>query len=302
MLVALIIVGAYLALLAIVAWKSVAPFRVPIFITPAQLGLPQESIEFGTSDGKELRGWLMPRDDPTAVAIFVHGYMMNRSELVAVAAMCWAKGCACLLFDLRGHGTSGGKKTGFGYWEREDVRAAVESMRARFPDVPVLIVGSSMGGAAAAFAVAEDRGLADALVLDSAYTRLDWAALGWWRFLGGKALMVVCAPTLLFSRIFLGFRLRDADVAAALERAAKPTLILHGRADRLALPFEAERNYASCNGPSRLVWFDGCNHSGGRYFRTDEYNAALFEWLAERGLVEDGTLLPVGNSAGVGMP
>lgn len=286
---------AYLALMWLVAWKSAAPVRVPLFFAPGQIGLPQEAVEFTARDGCRLSGWWMDRGDARTIGVFIHGYMMNRSELASMAAMLWQRGAACLLFDTRAHGSSGGRLTGFGYTERLDVQAAVEFARSRCPGARVLLFGSSMGGAAAAFAVAEDSGLADALVLDSAYSRLDRAALGWWRFLGGKPLMVTMAPTLLFSRAFLPFRMREADVAKALEAGGKPTLILHGREDRLAPPKDAERNIAACNGASRLVWFEGCNHSAGRFAQPDVYNDAVFGWLFEQGLLDEKVPEPFGS-------
>jgi pimeloyl-ACP methyl ester carboxylesterase len=282
----LLIPAIYFVLLIIIAWKSAFPVRVPIFIAPGQLDAPQERVTFTTRDHLELTGWWISSGQAETVFVFIHGYMMNRSELTATAYMLWRRGADCLLFDLRAHGDSGGKMTGFGWIEREDVRAAVEFARTRNPGAKVVLVGSSMGGAAAAVAVAEDRSLADALILDSTYSRLDWAAMGWWRFIGGKFLMVLCAPTLALSRLMLRFRLRDADVADALSTANKPTLLLHGDSDRLALPFEAERNHAACNGNATLVWFERCNHSGGRYFRPEEYNAALYGWLEAQGHIQ----------------
>lgn len=278
-------IGVYVLILLLLVWKSVAPFRIPIFLSPGQLGLPQEKVSFTTGDGIELKGWWMPKEGAETVAVFLHGYMMNRSELVALAAMMWQRGVACLLLDLRAHGESGGKKTGFGWLEREDARAAVQFVRSQLPLAKVLLVGSSMGSAAAAFAVSEEPALADALILDSAYSRLDWAAMGWWRFLGGPLLMVVCAPTLVFSRIVLGFPLKKADVAESLRLGGKPALLLHGDRDQLALPKEAIRNAAAIPEQGSLVWFERCNHSGGRYFRCEEFNAAVFDWLEAQGLV-----------------
>lgn len=287
---------AYLGVMWLVAWKSAAPIRVPLFFSPGQIGLPQESVEFVTEDGHRLSGWWMGRRDAKTIGIFIHGYMMNRSELASMAVMLWQRGAACLLFDTRAHGASGGRLTGFGYSERLDVRAAVDFARRQIPGARIVLFGSSMGGAAAAFAVAEDPALADALVLDSAYSRLDRAALGWWRFLGGRPLMVVMAPTLLFSRTFLPFRMRDADVAKALEEGDRPTLILHGREDRLAPAADAERNFAACNGRSRLVWFEGCNHSAGRFAQPEVYTDAVFGWLTELGLARESGAAPQGTA------
>ncbi|HRF59758.1 MAG TPA: alpha/beta hydrolase [Fimbriimonadaceae bacterium] len=287
------IVLVYLLLLALIAWKSVTPFRTPKYLSPGQFGISQEGASFHTRDGVELRGWWMPAENARSVAVLCHGYMMNRCELAPLALLLHQRGVSCLVFDFRAHGTSRGKRTGLGWHERWDVEAAVKWVKERCPGLPVVAIGSSMGGAAIAFAAAEDPNLADAFIFDSAYSRLDTASLGWWRFLGGKPLMVALAPTLGFCRALLGFRLRDADVARALPLIAeKPSLILHGDRDSLALPSEAERNLAASGSHAKLVWFEGCDHSQGRFREPDRYNEIVLEFLSDAGIVAQRQTVP----------
>ncbi len=278
--------GLYLLLLLIVVRFSLYPPRTPVFFSPGSVGASQEDIEFRTADGIDLRGWWVGPREPSAVAIVAHGYLMNRSELSPAAVWLAERGCASVVFDLRAHGKSGGRKCGFGVYESKDVEAAARYARARAPNAKIVLIGSSMGSAACAFAAASHPGLADALVIDSCYGRMPGAVLGWWRFLGGRALCVVLAPTVVLAWPFARVNPFKVDVAGSLARCEEiPVLLLHGSADNLALPKEAERNLAACRGESRLVWFDGCGHSEGRWLFPDQYREALLDFLETNAIV-----------------
>lgn len=251
------------------------------------MNLPQHDVEFATSDGITLRAWWIPleeeRERPT-VAILLHGYLMTRSELTPLAGQLWKEGCACLLPDFRAHGSSGGKKCGVGWLERKDVAAAMAWVRERYPDARIVLIGSSMGAAASAFAAAEGGG-ASALILDCGYSRLASAALGWWRFIGGKWLAVLFAPTVLAAAPLVGVNPFKVDVAEALAKADIPTLLIHGARDRLALPSEAERNLAACGDKGRLIWMPNSNHAEGRWIHPELYENAVKSFLRELDLI-----------------
>jgi uncharacterized protein len=276
----LALLALYVGLLLAISWFSLHPFRVPIFLSPGALGTPQENVELETDDGVTLRGWWVEHPEPRAVVVLVHGYMMNRAELAAFAQDLWSWGCACLLFDTRAHGRSGGKMCGLGFLEREDVRAATAFARGKAPGAKVVLLGSSMGGAACAFALADDPDLADLAILDSAYSRLPWGIVGWWRFLGGKPLAALLAPSLLVAWPLARFNPWKVDVAEALRKSkGMPMLLLHGDCDNLALPAEAERNLAALDGRGSLVWLADCGHGEGRWVHPEPYREAVRAFL-----------------------
>ncbi len=276
------LIGVYVVILILVGWVSVHPFRTPSFLSPAQLGVKQEAVEF-PSDGNLLRGWWCPAENPTAVVIFAHGYMMNRSEMVPEMFELWKRGVSCLLFETRAHGRSGGKVCTIGNLERRDIAAAVAYAKLRSPGVKVGAVGSSMGSAAIALALGENPHMLDVAVLDSAYSRLPSAILGWWRFLGGEALKNLLSPTVLVAWPLVGFNPYKIDVAKALTRVEVPLLFMHGDSDSLALPSEAKRNFEAAAGPKTIVWFERCGHSEGRWEQAPKYHVALIGFFEAYG-------------------
>lgn len=278
MIALLWILGVYVAILLLVVRFSLQPLRIPPFISPGALGLPQESVEFETSGGLLLRGWWVDHSEAVGTAVFVHGYMMNRCEWVSVALRFHQMGYRCLLLDLRAHGRSQGKKCTLGWEERHDVTAAARWARAKGTG-PLVLVGSSMGAAAAAFALSEDGSLADAVILDSSYSQLSGAVLGWWNFVGGRWLRLALTPTLWLTRLFLGVSPRQVDVASAVAKISIPKLFVHGEADTLAEPDQARRNFEAAAPPKEVIWFPNRNHSEFRWEDPDIYLEKVEDWL-----------------------
>src|SRR5690349_13491206 len=130
----------YTVLLAVVAWVSVRPPRMPQSSTPAQMGEDTETVSIQTKDGNTLRAWWVEGWGDTTV-VFVHGYFTNRCEFVPFVSQFHARGASCLFFDLRAHGTSSGKRCTFGVDEALDVAAAVKWAKERRPDDRIVLVG-----------------------------------------------------------------------------------------------------------------------------------------------------------------
>ena len=139
-------------------------------LTPASFQLAYEDVAFQAKDGTALRGWWVPADDARGTVVLVHGLNRSRLEMVRKAPFLHEQGWNALLFDLRFHGESGGSMRSLGYYEREDVHAAVDVARSH-GEGPVVLWGISFGGATAVFAAAEDSSVAG-VVCDSSFRSL----------------------------------------------------------------------------------------------------------------------------------
>ncbi|MDR3689394.1 MAG: alpha/beta hydrolase [Fimbriimonas sp.] len=275
----------YLLGLLAIAWISLHPYRIPIYISPESLGAEQSDVAI-ESDGETLRGWWIEAPGAESAMILAHGYMMNRCELTPEAFQLWRRGVSCLLLDLRAHGKSGGKRCYLGNRERWDIVAAVTEVRRRAPHARIGLYGSSMGAAACALAMGDDPKLADVLVLDSCYSRLHRAINGWWRFLGGNLLMAILSPSVVLCAPMAGFNPFRIDVSRSLAKLeGVPVLFLHGTEDNLATPGEAQRNVDATPGPKNVVWFERSGHSEGRFHEPARYRTELFQFLVEYGFM-----------------
>ncbi|MCG9896259.1 MAG: hypothetical protein MH204_12365, partial [Fimbriimonadaceae bacterium] len=78
-LVLLIPVGLYLMVNVLAALLCLRPPRVPLYLTPDQMGIPGRRIELD-SDGVRLAAtWTSP-EGPVGVLVCLHGFVMNRAE------------------------------------------------------------------------------------------------------------------------------------------------------------------------------------------------------------------------------
>lgn len=156
-----------LLLLAMAACTT--PHVQPVLVTPAGFSGPRmESDVFVVDDGAALpyRRW-GPSGQPRVVIVALHG-MNDHSAAFRLAGPWWAeRDILTYAYDQRGFGAAPGR----GVWAGEgrmveDLRAVVALVRARHPDVPVAVIGESMGGAVAISAFASERPpAADQLIL-----------------------------------------------------------------------------------------------------------------------------------------
>ncbi|MDC0767192.1 alpha/beta hydrolase [Streptomyces sp. HD] len=97
-----------------------------------------------------VREWPNPR--PRYVALVVHGYAEHVGRYAGVANVLVAHGAAVFGPDHIGHGRSAGERVVIEDFEDvvADLRAVADLARAAHPDVPLVLVGHSMGGLTAA--------------------------------------------------------------------------------------------------------------------------------------------------------
>lgn len=108
--------------------------------------------------------WIPP--SPRGVILALHGYGDYGDLTFRRAARAWSdRGIATIAMDQRGFGRNASR----GYWPGaegliEDAVAATRQVRTRYPCLPLVLLGHSMGGGVAAAAAARDLD-ADAVVL-----------------------------------------------------------------------------------------------------------------------------------------
>jgi pimeloyl-ACP methyl ester carboxylesterase len=132
-----------------------------------------------------------PAPDCRAAFVLITAGLLPKSGpfrlYVELARRLAQRGIATLRFDLSGIGDSGPEQSNQPLRERTqlEIRAAVELVRRRYPDLRGLAVGGLCSGAEDGFRYAErDPGVTGALLLDP----FSYPTAGWrWRFLAYRA-------------------------------------------------------------------------------------------------------------------
>jgi alpha-beta hydrolase superfamily lysophospholipase len=248
-------------------------------IPPLPSDMTWEALQCRTEDGLRLAGWaLTPTGARATVALF-HGLRANRSQLSERIEFLTRAGYRCVAFDHRAHGQSDGRRTSFGYHERQDVAAVLELIARRWPEQPRGILGISMGAAAVCYAAPHTHAC-QAVILESMYHNLAHAfrsrvghGLPRWfgRFRAGVIWM---------TERRLGVRLAHlAPVNFIGQLAPSPVLLVTGGNDTYASPLHTEQLYARCMEPRELSIVAGAEHQDVCQVGGQEYQNRVLDFL-----------------------
>ena len=264
-------VAVYLGVSYVILAKSLDPNRTVSDRTPVESGLPTELISFESDvDRIPLTGWLLASSGDRAI-VLLHGLSSHSwcGGQPDEARAYLKAGFHVLVFDLRGHGRSGGELLGLGWHERRDVRGAVNLLLARgFKPGRIGVYGGSYGAAVALLATAAIPEVG-AVVAYSAFA--DVRDLMDAEIEGKTG--VPSRVTKLFLRpgIALVARLRyslDFDIIsperAVPDIAPRPILFIHGSEDERIPVKHAHRLMAASNNDDAELWIlDGLRHGEG---------------------------------------
>jgi fermentation-respiration switch protein FrsA (DUF1100 family) len=262
--VVVLVIVAFLGLSAYLGASATRVERIPITVSPADLGLDYEDITFPSrEDHLILHGWFLPSPDSEQVIIMLHGAESNRSDpgvnMMGIAAELIDNGYNVLMFDFRGHGESEGNRLSAGYHERKDLLGAVDFARERgFEQIGVL--GFSMGAATAIMGAAEETNI-DCVVADSSFA--DMAGIMEREFTERtKFPGFFLKPVLFMVNIMYGV---DFNAVKPVENvpaiAPRPILFIHGDEDDFVPLDHAYRLYEASQNPDDRLWIvPGADH------------------------------------------
>jgi len=165
------------------------------------------------------------REALRAAVVFAHphpqyGGTMHTKTVYQAAKALARIGCAVLRFNFRGAGRSAGSFSD-GPGEKDDFRAALTFMQARYPQAPLWAAGMSFGAWIALTVGAEDPRV--------------------------SALIGIALPLSHY----------DLDVVAASD---KPKFFIHGERDEISSSKDVREFYARCAEPKELVIIDSADH------------------------------------------
>ena len=198
-----------------------------------------ELVELRLPTGDVLRGDFRAGSDRTVV--YVHGFGSHRrgEKALALAKECGCRGWTFAAFDFRGHGTSSGRISDLTTSRLLEDLAAIHDFLAARGCPRIGLIGSSMGGFAAAwYAVRHPEPVTGCVLLAPAFrflerrvTELTQGEFDEWRRTGVRQLQSEWVD------VEIGYGLVEEraafDPAELARRWQTPVLIYHGLADNV---------------------------------------------------------------------
>ena len=228
--------GLFLIILSFIGFFfSIKPPKINSAITPKDLGLDYEDVNFTTEDNLRLSGWFIPSsgNKTKKTIILLHGYPADKGNILPLNSFL-AKDYNLLLFDFRYFGKSEGRYTTIGIKEIEDLKAAITFLKKRgIPEIGIW--GFSMGGAAALMISHNIIPEIKTIVSESGYASLRdmiyvfYSPLSFFKY-------PLSWLTILWTKLFLQI---DIDQKSPLNLVVKikvPLLITHSQDDK-TIPF-----------------------------------------------------------------
>jgi fermentation-respiration switch protein FrsA (DUF1100 family) len=300
-------VGAIAA--ALLAYCAVS-FRVAQTVTQVErlaldppasaIAVPHEDVTFNSRDGIVLKGWWFEVGGADRAAVIVHGRARNRVNSAfkpdGVARLLLVHGYSVLMFDLRGHGESGGTRYTLGIEEPLDILAAIDlvAKKAGLDRARIAVIGESLGGGSALMTVQADPSIGP-VVTDSAFADGD-------QVVSESATKYTNLPSwftpgiVVMSRLFLGLdisRVTPSRVVAAhperaflfIQCADDTTVFLHHGLDLKA---------ASANPRTELWVVPGCDHVEAFATHPDEWARHVLQFLGRELGTDKPSTVPAG--------
>lgn len=217
---------------------------------------PPASCENALFDGGgvALRGWRCRASGARrGTVVSLHGVADNRTSATGIIDRFLTRGLDVVAYDSRAHGESNGDACTYGFFEKEDLRRVIDQLEPG----PVVLIGTSLGGAVALQEAATDQRIA-AIVAAETFSDL-------------RTVVVDRAP------FFLPHSAVDRALALAAERGhfdaaavspviaahtiTAPVLLIHGAMDVDTPPEHSRRVFAALRGPKRFILVPDAAHN-----------------------------------------
>lgn len=297
-----LVAGLVALLAAYFARQLVSPPRLGLWVSPGELGMPYDNVQFPALDGIRLSGWFIPAPADSrrkgATIILVHGWPWNRLgstavtlldkltnnqsvELIRLAHALHRDGFNVLMFDLRNHGESAAAPpVTFGIEESKDLLGAVAFVKSRAEVNPGRIgaIGFSMGGNTVLYTLAQTREIQAAVAVQPTSVGVFAGRYGRDN-LGPLSFLILPLAEMLYQmqggRPFADIR----PAAAAAHAGQTPVLFIQGNGDAWGSAADVAQMAAATPNPSGPLYVESTHRFDGYQYllNNPQIATAFFE-------------------------
>lgn len=247
-----------------------------------------QKVSYFSRDGLLLAGYLIKREHAQGNLVLCHGYRGSKEFMYGYIDM--FPQFNILLFDFRAHGQSEGMVISIGCHEYKDVLASADFMKKHFysddgKELPLVILGISMGAASAAKAAATEKNLCNALIIDSTFSDLRGALERGFSLKAGLPYFPFYYVLQTLFQYFGSCDISMMNTMATVEKITIPTMFIHSCNDSFLKPSNALRLYEHTGSKYAKLWIGPkCRHGWLHSYYSDIYKKKVFKFLKKAGV------------------
>lgn len=268
----------FLLLCWLLGTKITAPVNRTIPLPRSNLPIVTMQLE-PTTGSSSVATWWIDNPESSATVILAHPIRGDRRSMLSRAQLFYNNGYSVAMIDLQAHGETSGEHITMGHLERHDVQAAVSFVRRNNPTHRIVVLGRSLGGAAALIGSPLP---IDALILESVYPTITQATFN--RLARRIGPLAYIASPLLTAQLplRLGISLDELRPIDNISQAACPVLVMSGSLDERTTAAETKALFSAAREPKKLVLFPDAAHVDLYSNAPDLYKQTVLEFLRER--------------------
>lgn len=240
-------------------------------------------VSFNNNDGQKLAGFIISRPQPKANIILCHGYKSSKEFMYGLIDLFpdWN----VLAFDFRAHGQSNGNIISIGCNEYKDVIAAADYFRpygadATGKNLPLILLGISMGGAASLKATEIRPDLCDGLIIDSTFANLNTTMMNSFTSKSGLPSLPFYPMVKSIFEYMAACNVHEMNPAECVKYIKQPILFIHSCDDKVTSPTNSVSLFANTINPYSKLWIGPrCRHGWLHTYHTREYKARILKFF-----------------------
>ena len=241
---------------------------------------PKDELSIDSPNGYSIKGIFFQPLNTKNTIIICHGVTENKINSVKYARMFERLGYNSFVFDHRRHGDSGGKTTSYGYYEKFDIAAVVQTMKSIVGEDAIIgIHGESMGAASMILYAGLVEDGADFYIADCGFSNFSELI----SYILKKETLLRTKIPIHLANIFLkmrdGYTFKSITPKEAVKAIQSPVLFIHSLEDDFILPYMTEEMYELKKGPKALKLFEMGAHAQSFNENPREYEETVREFL-----------------------